>query len=238
MKISAVFAVKDEAEYLPEALRSVAFCDDVVVVIDDRTTDATAAIATAAGARIFTRRFDGFASQKNYAIDQAKHDWVLIMDGDERVTPELRATLHKLEPARGTVAYQFAWRNYLGHKWLAHGGLYPDRHTRLIDRRHARYGQREIHELLEIDGTTETLAGDIIHLTYANTAAYYAKVMKYAREEANWTEVRPTVRSAVKEFAVRYVKLGGWRDGWAGLVSALLLAYYRLIVRWNMKERS
>ncbi len=236
MKVSAVFAVLDEAEYLPAALESVSFCDDIVVVIDTRTTDNTAEVAEAAGARVFRREFDGFASQKNFTIDKAKHDWVLLLDGDERVTPELRASIEQLEPSAEVAAYQFAWRNHLGHKWLAHGGLYPDYHTRLFDRRRTRYGKREIHELLEIKGGTGTLSGDIIHLTYRNTAGYYAKVVKYAREEAKWTKRRPTLWSVVKEFLVRYIKQSGWRDGWGGLVSAGLLAYYRLIVRRGMKR--
>lgn len=237
MKFSTVFAVMNEERYLPDALKSVQGCDDIVVVVDDRTTDRTAEFAQLVGARVFTRKFDGYASQKNFAIDQAKYDWVLILDGDERVSPELLRSIMIVEDLLPrTAAYEFAWRNYLGDKWLKHGGLYPDRHTRLINRRHARYGERQIHEQLVIDGDTERLEGDVVHLTYRNTRAYYDKVMKYARLEAAWTKERPTIRSAVKEFLVRYFKLEGWKDGWAGLVSAVLLAYYRLVVRWNMPK--
>lgn len=238
MKFSTVLAVFNEAQYLPDALASVAACDDIVVVVDDRTTDQTAALAAHAGARVFTRKFDGFASQKNYAIAQAKHDWVLLLDGDERPTPELLSAIAAAEPAKITAAYQFAWRNYLGRTWLRHGGLYPDRHTRLFDRRRARYGQREIHETLEIDGDTETLPGDMIHLTYHSPAAYYAKVIKYAKLEAAWTPHRPAAWAAPKEFLVRYVKQAGWRDGLPGLISAALLAHYQMIVRRHWRPQS
>jgi glycosyltransferase involved in cell wall biosynthesis len=234
MKISVMIAAKNEAQHLPEALASVSFSDDIVV-IDDMSTDETPAIARAAGARVMQRKLDGFASQKNFGIDQAKHDWVLILDADERVTPELRQAIEQLDPPKGVAGYQFAWKNYLGPKWLAHGGLYPDYHTRLINRHHARYGKREIHETLDMDGATETLPGDIIHLTYASSQAYLAKVLKYARQEARWSNKKPSYRSAVKEFLVRYFKQQGFKDGWAGLVSASLLAYYRLVIRWNMK---
>jgi glycosyltransferase involved in cell wall biosynthesis len=237
MKFSTVFAVMNEERYLPDALKSVQGCDDIVVVVDDRTTDRTAEFAALAGARVFTRKFDGYANQKNFAIDQAKNDWVLILDGDERVTPELLREIYNAEPLMPQVAaYKFAWRNYLGGRWLKHGGLYPDLHTRLIDRKRARYGQRQVHETLEINGEAERLDGDIIHLTYRNTRAYYDKVVKYAPLEAAWTKERPAVGAAVKEFLVRYIRLEGWKDGWAGLVSAVLLAYYKLVVRRNMPK--
>jgi glycosyltransferase involved in cell wall biosynthesis len=229
MKFSTMIAAKNEQHYLPDALKSVQGCDDVVVV-DDESRDRTAELAEAAGARVFRRALDGFASQKNFGLDQCRHDWVLILDADERVSPELLRQIQELDPPREVAAYQFAWRNYLGNTWLAHGGLYPDHHVRLVDRRRCRYGEREVHELLEVDGETRALKGDIVHLTYRNAGAYLAKVRKYARLEATWTKQRPRLRSVPKEFLVRYVKLEGYRDGWAGLVSAVLLAYYQWIL--------
>jgi glycosyltransferase involved in cell wall biosynthesis len=235
MKFSLVIVALNEEKYLADCIKSVPNCDDIVVLIDTRTTDKTAEIAKANGARVFERTFDGFASQKNYAIDLARHDWVLILDGDERLMPDLAAYITTLELDPEFVAYSFRWRNYVGKKWLAHGGYYPDPHTRLVDRRHAQYGKREVHETLEIDGKTKALNLDVIHLTYPNFRAYYRKVMKYAREEARWSKERPSLQSIVKEFAIRYLKLAGYKDGWQGLISAYLMAYYRLVVRWNMK---
>ena len=235
MKISVVIAAKNEEAYLPAALTSVSFSDDIVIV-NDNSTDKTVAIAKANGARVFDRKLDGFASQKNFGIDKAVHDWVLILDADERLTPELIESIQNLKPVPGVVAYQFAWRNYLGDKWLAHGGLYPDCHVRLFNRRKARYGDREIHEELEIEGETKTLTGDVIHLTYRDTGAYYRKVVKYARLEAKWTPQRPSLKSAPKVFLVRYFKQHGYKDGIAGIISAALLGYYRIVVRQNMER--
>ena len=235
MKFSTMIAAINDAGRIGDAIASVQPCDDVVVVVDDRTTDGVAEVAKMAGARVFTRTFDGFASQKNFGIDKAKHDWVLILDTDERLSAKLRDELHALEPEPGVVAYRFRWRNYLGQKWLAHGGLYPDYHTRLVNRKHGRYGVREVHETLELDGKTGQLEGDVIHLTYADTSAYYHKVLKYARDEARWTKQRPSLGSVPKEFLVRYVKLGGWRDGVPGFVSAYLMAYYKLVMRRYIK---
>lgn len=233
MKISVVIAAKNEEAYLPAALASVNFSDDIVVV-NDNSADRTVDIARAGGARVFDRKLDGFASQKNFGINKAAHDWVLILDADERLTSDLVTAIQELEPEPGVVAYRFAWKNYLGDKWLSHGGLYPDYHVRLFDRRKARYGDREIHEELEIQGETQTLGGDVVHLTYGDTGAYFQKVLKYARLEAAWTTKRPSLRSALKEFLVRYFKQQGYKDGFAGLVSAALLGYYRIVVRQNM----
>ena len=235
MRFSTVIAAINDAARIGDTIESAQPCDDVVVVVDDRTRDNVAEVAKQAGARVYTRKFDGFASQKNFAIDKAKHDWVLILDTDERLSAVLRDEIQALEPERGVVAYRFRWRNYLGGKWLAHGGLYPDYHTRLVNRKHGRYGEREVHETLDLEGRTGELAGDVIHLTYADTGAYYRKVLRYAQEEARWTKQRPSLGSVPKEFLVRYLKLGGWRDGWAGLVSAYLLAYYRLVIRQHRR---
>lgn len=234
MKYSVVIAARNEEVHLPDALLSVSDCDDIVVV-DDNSTDATRKIAEAYGARVFERVMNNnFATQKNFGIDQTKHNWVLLIDADERVSPELLKAMDELGEEDGAAAYEFAWKNFLGAKWLAHGGLYPDYHTRLFDKRRARYGAHEIHEQLEIKGESKRLDGDIIHLTYKNTRAYYSKVMKYARLEAAWTSERPSLKSALKEFLVRYVKQQGYKDGGAGLISAALLGYYRIVVRQNM----
>jgi glycosyltransferase involved in cell wall biosynthesis len=237
VKFSTVIAAINDEARIGDAIASVAPCDDVIVIEDDRTSDDMAKVAQAAGARVFKRKLDGFASQKNFGIDKAKHDWVLILDTDERLSAVLRQAIEELEPQKGVAAYRFAWRNYLGSKWLAHGGLYPDYHTRLFNKRHGRYGEREIHETLEIDGETKTLEGDVLHLTYSDVRAYYNKVLKYARLEAEWTKNRPRLRSVVKEFLVRYFRQRGYRDGLAGLQSAGLMALYLLVVRRSMKQR-
>lgn len=236
MKFSTVIAARDEERDLPAALESVRFCDDIVVVIDTRTTDNTAKVAEAGGARVFEREFDGFATQKNYAIGKAKHDWVLVLDGDERVDHELSRAIRELPDHPKAAAYEFSFRHYLGRAWLGHGGLYPDLHARLLDRRRARYEGREVHEQLKIDGDTERLPGNIEHLTYRDSRQYLEKVRKYslsqAREDVRLKKIkkfRRPLKAAIGEFVLRYHKLQGWKDGWAGVVSAVLLSYYQYL---------
>lgn len=233
MKISVMIAAKNEADRIADCLLSVGFADEVIVV-DDNSNDATSAIAEQHGAKVFHRKLDGFATQKNYGIDHASNNWVLILDADERVTPELATEITNLKPATTTRAFSVPFRNFLGDKWLRWGGMYPDRHTRLIDKRYAHYGTREVHEMLEVDGDTGELKGDIIHLTYANYREYLDKVVKYARLEADYTEHRPRYRHAFKVFLGRFITQQGFRDGFAGLMSAGLLGYYQIVIRRSM----
>jgi glycosyltransferase involved in cell wall biosynthesis len=229
-----VIAAKNEQDHLADCLRSVAFADELIL-IDDYSQDRTASIARAAGAKVFTRKLDGFATQKNFGIDHATHDWVLILDADERVSKTLRTEMRALQPARGTVAYSIPFRNYVGKKWLRWGGLYPDRHIRLFHRRYARYGSREVHEMLDIHGRTAALAGDIIHLTYASFREYLDKVHRYATLEAETATSKPRYRAGVRVFLDRYIRQQGFRDGMPGLASAALLAYYQIVKRWAME---
>lgn len=228
MKPSVVILAKNEEARLPDCLASVAWSDDIVL-IDDHSSDATAPIAAQAGARVLRRRLDGFASQRNYGIGQARNDWVLMLDADERVSPELAAELELLDPAANIAAYSIPFRNHLGRKWLRYGGLYPDRHVRLLDRRRARYGPKEIHETPVISGETCPLAGAVIHYTYRDVRDYLAKVEKYARLEAPLIQ-RPHRWVPLREFGRRYLRQSGWRDGWCGLVSAVLLAWYQVLL--------
>ena len=234
MKISVVIAAKNEEVMLPECIRSVEQFSDDIVVVDDMSTDKTVELARKMGARVYKRKLDGFSTQKNFGASKAMNDWILILDADERVSKELSDELISLKPNPQVAAYAINFRNHINKKWLRHGGLYPDPHTRLYDRRRAKYGKREIHETLEINGTTAQLHHDIIHYTYSGYREYLAKVNKYAVLEARWTERRPSVLRPVRVFAEKYFAEKGILDGLAGLISALLLAYYQVIIRREM----
>ncbi len=222
-----MIAAKNEADMLPDAIASVQAISDDIVVIDDVSTDETPEIAKRSGARVIKRKLDGFASQKNFGIKKARHPWVLVLDADERVSQELADSIKHLLPRHNTAAYEIAFRNHVGDQWLKHGGLYPDYHPRLINKERAKYGQREIHEQLEVHGDTERISGDIIHFTYKNYAEYINKVKKYSSLEAKVQSQKPSLLSVMKEFPYRYIRLRGWKDGVPGLVSAALLTYYR-----------
>ena len=135
-RISACIIAFNEADRLRDCLTSLAFCDEIVVV-DSGSTDATAAIASAHGARVLHRAFDGYRSQKAFCVAQASHDWVLCLDADERVSDALRASILAARDAgfNAAAGYRFARLSEYFGRFLRHGNAYPDRVLRLFDRR-------------------------------------------------------------------------------------------------------
>ena len=236
MKISVVIAAKNEVGVIESALESAIFADEIII-IDDNSTDDTANVSRSYNAKVYKRGLDGFATQKNFGIDKANNDWVLILDADERISAELKNEIQRLKPTEDVSAYSMPFKNYVGDKWLAHGGLYPDRHTRLFNRKFARYGEREIHEELVLrKGIVSPLKGDVIHLAYNDLREYDAKVSHYAKKEASLQKNIPSRLRPFKEFIRRYILLLGFLDGYNGLASAYLLARYQYLMRREAKK--
>lgn len=220
-----------------------------MVVVDSYSSDATVAIAEAAGARVLQRPFDGFRSQKDHAVAQASHDWVLCLDADERVSPELRAAIEAARDGgfEGAAGYRFArLSDYFG-KFLRHGNAYPDRVLRLFDRRLGGWrGKREIHEAASVDGTVRTLPGDLIHYPYRSLEQQLLKTQRYARMMAEHEFARgkrATLSKLVLAPAWRfwrgYLLRGGFLDGWHGLVYAYVRANYvrqKTIMLWLLQN--
>jgi len=240
MKISVAIIAKNEARHIVDCLESLKFVDDIVLV-DDFSSDDTAGIAKKHGARTYRRQLDGFATQKWFAISKTKHDWVLIIDADERVTDGLRNEIENLIADQNVAFYQVPRRNFIGSKELKHGGLWPDLQDRLINKTKCKYDGREVHEkLIPIQGHVEQLDQPLIHYTYDSLHQYYRKVIRYSRQQAS-EDLRlgrqPSRRPVLwREFAHKYIRLQGWRDGWYGLISALLLAYYQHLY-WSEIKR-
>ena len=220
------------------------------MVVDSGSGDATAAIAQAAGARVLQRPFDGFRSQKQFAVEQARHDWVLCLDADERVSPALRDAI---EAARGTgfrgaAGYRFArLSDYFG-RFLRHGNAYPDRVLRLFDRTRGGWrGQREVHEAASVDGRVDTLPGDLIHYPYRSLEQQLLKTQRYARMMAEHDFARgkratlpKLVLAPAWRFWRGYLLRGGFLDGWHGLVYAYVRANYvrqKTVMLWLLQNR-
>ena len=226
-----------------------AFCDEIVVV-DSYSTDATVAISEAAGARVLQRPFDGFRSQKQFAIDQARHDWVLCLDADERVSDALRQSIETARDAgfADAAGYRFArLSDYFG-RFLRHGNAYPDRVLRLFDRRRGGWrGKREVHEAASVDGPVRTLKGDLIHYPYRSLEQQLSKTQRYARMMAEHDFARgkratlgKLVLAPAWRFWRGYLFRGGFRDGWHGLVYAYVRANYvrqKTIMLWMLQKQ-
>ena len=217
-------------------------------MVDSNSSDATVEIARELGARVLLRPFDGFRSQKQFAIEQAAHDWVLCLDADERVGAELRAAI-EAERAGGFAAsgYRFARLSEYFGKFLRHGNAYPDRVLRLFDRRRGGWrGTREVHEAASVDGDVRTLRGDLIHYPYRSLDQQLQKTQRYARMMAQHDFARgkratlgKLIVSPAWRFWRGYLLRGGFRDGWHGLVYAYVRANYvrqKTIMLWLLQN--
>src|SRR4029453_9886827 len=153
MKISAPIITFNEESNIEAACESVAWADEIVVV-DSNSTDATRELAKACGARVITNAWPGFGAQKQFAVEQAEHEWIFSLDADERVSDKLKKSTELLgskpdsELADG---YQIARRTYYQGRWIRGGGWYPDRQLRLFRKNKGRWKQRHIHESVTMD---------------------------------------------------------------------------------------
>src|SRR5262249_23197961 len=166
--LSACIITLNEADRIEACLRSVDFCDEIIVV-DAHSTDRTRELAAALGARVIERDWPGYRSQKQFAVDTARHDWVLCLDADERVSAELRTEIAALRRSGGRTAAA-GWSipritDYFG-RFLRHGNAYPDRLVRLFDRRCGGWIGYEIHENTRVVGRTKRLHGHLEHYSY------------------------------------------------------------------------
>jgi len=218
-------------------------------VVDSYSTDATVEIAQQLGARVLQRPFDGFRSQKQFAIEQATHDWVLCLDADERVDAALRASIEaeRNRDFSGAAGFRFARLSEYFGKFLRHGNAYPDRVLRLFDRRRGGWrGTREVHEAASVDGEVRTLRGDLIHYPYRSLEQQLLKTQRYARMMAEHEFARgkratlgKLIVSPAWRFWRGYVLRGGFLDGWHGLVYAYVRANYvrqKTIMLWMLQN--
>lgn len=232
LSLSAVLITKNAAGQLEDCLASLAFCDEIVVV-DSGSEDGTEAIARRHGARVIQSDWRGFGPQKQFAVEQASHDWVLCIDADERVSSSLqdgiRTVLAAVSPAPTSGAYRFARCNRFMGRYLRHGEGYPDWSLRLFDRRRARWSDDPVHERVIATGEIGTLQGDLLHESAESLESYLAKQNRYsslAADAALASGERATALHLVLSPLLRFVKFYivrlGFLDGLPGLVHILI----------------
>jgi glycosyltransferase involved in cell wall biosynthesis len=228
-----VIIARDAAHELADCLASAAFAAETIVV-DSGSSDDTAAIAARSGARVIEHAWEGFGPQKNFAVGEARHDWVLCLDADERVTPDLAAAIRALFVTGGppAAAYSIARRNRFLGRWLAHGEGYPDWNIRLFDRRRARWSADLVHEKVVADGPVSRLGGDLLHASAESIDAYIAKQNRYTTVQANLMHARGE-RASIMQLALSpaarflrfYVLRLGFLDGTAGFAHIAIGAF-------------
>jgi glycosyltransferase involved in cell wall biosynthesis len=234
VRVSAIVVCFNEEPNIRACLESVRWCDEIVVV-DSHSMDRTRDIVRQFTDRIFVRDWPGYREQKQFALDQARFEWVLNLDADERVSPELRAEIQN-ELADGTPGvdgfYIPRLVYYLG-RWWHRGGWYPDYRLRLFRRDKAHWGGINPHEKVIIDGRTRRLSGNLLHFTYANVREHLhtvnrltdisaAEVVKQGRGiGATSLLFRPAWR-----FFRSLVVDRGVLEGWPGLFVAATGSFY------------
>jgi glycosyltransferase involved in cell wall biosynthesis len=234
----------NEAAHIESCLASVAWADDILVV-DCGSTDGTADKARARGARVIVRDWPGYSAQKNFAAGEATHDWILSVDADERVTPELRDEIQKslgaaVQPA-GYRIPRVTW--HLG-RWIRTTDWYPDYQLRLYDRRRARWKPRRVHESVEADGDVARLRHDLQHYAYRDIAHHHQTMDRYTTlaaeqmfEEGRRAGVLDLVFHPPAAFLRNYVLKGGLRDGAPGFIISAMNAYYVFLKFAKLREK-
>jgi glycosyltransferase involved in cell wall biosynthesis len=222
--LSAVLITRNAAAVLDSCLESLGFADEVLVV-DSASGDGTAAIAARRGARLVQKEWLGFGRQKQFAVDQAKNDWVLCIDADERVSPELAASIRQALAAPVSPVYRMARRNRFLGRWLSHGEGYPDWSPRLFNRLNARWSDDLVHEKVIYAVTPGTLSGDLLHDSSDDLAAYLDRQNRYttlaarqAHELGKSSTVFHLLASPVVRFFKFYILRLGFLDGVPGLL--------------------
>lgn len=233
-RLSACIITYNEADRIEACLRSLAFCDEIVVV-DAHSSDDTRGRAAALGARVIERDWPGYRTQKQFAVAAAASDWVLCLDADERVSEPLRREIEALRSAGFPRCAGWSVpriTDYFG-RFLRHGNAYPDRLVRLFDRRRGGWVGEEIHENTRVDGPVGRLQGHLEHYSYRSLSDHQQRMQRYALLMAHALHRRgrrcglgKVLLNAQWRFLRGYFLRLGFLDGWRGLVFALVEAGY------------
>lgn len=247
MKISAAIICLNEEKKIEKALQSLAPVVDEIVVVDSGSTDKTEQIVRKYTDRFFFQPFAGYAAQKNIAAGHATHDWILSLDSDEWLSPELQQSIKSLkETPPSAKAFIVARRNrYLG-RWINHSGWYPDSRIRLYDRKHASFQGDDPHDAVVCQGATARLAGDLMHDSISSLAEHTQVMNKYTTLGAGELAKRNRKAGLVHivlypllTFFKAFVIRQGFRDGWRGYVISVFAAYYVFLKHaklWETEE--
>jgi glycosyltransferase involved in cell wall biosynthesis len=229
--LSVTIITKDESENIERALKSVAFADEIVVV-DSGSADDTCELARRYTDKVLTHDWEGHVKQKQFAVDQAEHDWILSIDADEEVSASLAEKIKGvLSDSPKADAYQVNRRSYYLGKWIEHSGWYPDRRIRLFDRTKARWGGTDPHDWVVCDGTVARLDADLLHYPYRDLSHHLSVINSYTTimaERAYENGRRATLLDVLFRPPFAFIKKllvkAAFLDGYPGLVVAVTSA--------------
>ena len=235
VQISAVLITFNEESNIADAIGSVKWADEILVV-DSGSTDGTREIAADLGARVIERAWPGFSAQKQFAVDSASHDWVFSLDADERVSKELADSIESVRRSNASAdGYSISRLPYYMGRPIRHGGWYPDPHVRLFDRRKGKWKDTIIHESVEMAAGTrvEKLSGELLHYTVRNVSEHHRMIgERYAplSAEQMFAEGRRSnainaASASAGAFLKSYILKRGFLDGYPGFCIAWFAAH-------------
>jgi len=234
--LSVVVVTKNEEDNIDSCLSSVKGWAEEIVIVDDESSDRTVKKAGVYTDRIFYRKMDVEGAHRNWAYAQASCEWILSLDADERVTPELREEISRILEHPEHALYTIPRKNFIGDYWVRHGGQYPSAQLRLFRRGALRYEETYVHPRVFSEGTTGHLQQNILHYSYRDFAHFLKKLNSQTTLEARkWVDDgRRMTRGkalwrAFDRFVRTYIRKKGYRDGFMGFMVAYFASVYQVV---------
>lgn len=245
MKVSVVISAFNEEKKIEACLESVKKIAEEIIFIDNSSTDKTPTIARKFTDKVIIRENNAMLNvNKNFGFQKATGEWILSLDADERVTPELEDEILNLEPY--VAGYFIPRKNIIFGKWIKHTGWYPDYQLRLFKKSAGKFEEKHVHEMLSIEGATKELSSNLEHLNYESINQFLEKMVRvYTISEADnlvaqgyKLNLSDIVSRPLSEFMKRYFFEKGYKDGFHGLALSLLMACYHLVVFLRVWEQN
>lgn len=238
-KLSVVISAYNSQEKIEDCLKSVSFADEIIV-INNSSTDKTEELARKYTSKVFTRPNNLMLNvNKNYGFSKAVGDWILCLDDDERVTPQLQAEIKEILKKEDTInGYFIPRKNIIFGKWMEHTGWYPDPQLRLFEREKGKFEEKHVHEMIKVNGESASLAQPMLHYNYQSISQFLHKMSNiYVPNEAEVlisqgykVTFADAFKFPLKEFLTRFFAREGYKDGFHGLMLSILMAFYHFCI--------
>lgn len=249
IEISVVILAKNESMRIEECLDSVLSWTNEVLVIDDFSSDETVKIVKSKGAKVLIKKMDNEGTHRNWAYSQTKNLWVLSLDADERVTPDLKEEISHLNlKDEEFSAYTIPRRNHIGDYWLKHGGQYPSAQLKLFRKDKFKYEEVQVHPRAFLNGKCGHLKRDIIHYSYRNFTDFLNKLNNQTTLEAEkWISTGRKMSfghalwRTIDRFFRKFIGKKGYRDGFMGFMLAVFDSIYQIVSYakyWELKKKN
>ncbi|MDR3275149.1 MAG: glycosyltransferase family 2 protein [Endomicrobium sp.] len=248
-KVSAYVLTKNEEKHIKKCVESLKWVDEIVI-IDSFSEDATVKTAKEMGCKVIQNKFEYFGKQRNFALSQCSHDWIICLDADERITPKLKIEIeHELKNLPKGSVFLAPRKSRFINKWILHSGWYPDyRHPVFFNKKIVYYKEQLVHEDIDYQGKKYYFKGDIIHYPYDNIKQFIKKSDIYTDlsskemfEKGRKCRVINLFGNPIVMFFKMYFIKKGFLDGFTGLILALLYSYFYTLMKyiklWGLQNR-